>query len=450
MTQPPSAAPRPAPGARLFLLDEAGLLFAEERQEIHALNTSAAAIWCLMEEGLDADGIAAALGAAAGLDAQVAASFVAAALAHWAARGLLSGADDPSPCRAPTSASPTSASSVPNGLPPWPDPVFAAARHYALGPLRVTIRFTAPEQEALVHPLLTHLEARASPDATVIDVVARRGVGGGGLTLYRDGVACAACGTLDELAPIAKGLVWQAGLGAQRFFLDIHAGVVAGQAGCVLLPAAPGSGKSTLTAALVHAGLDFFSDEVALLADRTLEAIPFPLALCVKDTGLDVVSRLFPQIRALPLHRRGDGKRVAYLPPPGDRIPAHGATRPVAAIVFPRYAPDGAACSCASLGKAEAVERLLAQCLGVACRLDVARVGRLVEWIKHVPCYDLAFADLSAAVEAILRVIEGLKATPISASMTPAPDVAQRDPHDGEADTRLGASSGVAIPSGGG
>lgn len=390
----PLTTPRPAPGVSVFLLDDEGLLFIEPLQEIHALNTSATVIWCLMEEGLDAAGIAAALQAASGLDALDVASFVAAALTDWGARGFLAGAGVSS------KATPAAATPAPGALRLNPDPVFAGTRHYRLGPLRFSVRFTAPDQDAIVHPTLAHLEADAAQGATLFDIVAGPA---GSLELLRDGAACAACEALDQLAPVVKSLVWQAGLDAQSFLLDIHAGVVAGEAGCVLLPAPPGSGKSTLTAALVRAGLDFLSDEVALLADGTLEAIPFPLALCVKDTGLDVVARLFPHAWTLPLHRRGDGKRVAYLPPPVDRIPAHDARRSVAAVVFPSYAP-GAACACRPLGKVEAAERLFAQCLGVATRLDAGRVGRMVEWLRRVPCHELVFADVSAAADAVLRM----------------------------------------------
>jgi hypothetical protein len=78
----------------------------------------------------------------------------------------------------------------------------------------------------------------------------------------------------------------------------MHAGVVAGPAGAILLPAPPGSGKSTLTAALVATGLDYFSDEVALLAEEDLAVMPFPLAMCVKDTGIDVLASRFPAIAA--------------------------------------------------------------------------------------------------------------------------------------------------------
>ncbi len=107
----------------------------------------------------------------------------------------------------------------------------------------------------------------------------------------------------------------------------MHAGVVAGPAGAILLPAPPGSGKSTLTAGLVAAGLDYFSDEVALLAEDDLAVMPFPLAMCVKDTGIDALAALFPAITALPMHTRMDGKRVVYMPPPAARVPASDTRR---------------------------------------------------------------------------------------------------------------------------
>ena len=44
--------------------------------------------------------------------------------------------------------------------------------------------------------------------------------------------------------------------------------------------------------------------------------MPVPLAVCVKSTGWDLMSRYYPDIHSLPMHRRDDGKQVQYVPPP--------------------------------------------------------------------------------------------------------------------------------------
>ena len=42
---------RAAAGVHLFLLDDEGVVFDEVRQEVLALNTAAAAIWCCCTAG---------------------------------------------------------------------------------------------------------------------------------------------------------------------------------------------------------------------------------------------------------------------------------------------------------------------------------------------------------------------------------------------------------------
>src|SRR5215469_15121217 len=103
----------------------------------------------------------------------------------------------------------------------------------------------------------------------------------------------------------------------------------------VLLPAAAGSGKSSLTAALVHRGYRYLSDEVALIEPSTFRVPPVPLAVCVKSTGWDVMRRYFPDIEALMAHQRADGKRIRYIPPA--RASVQTARALVSHIVFPRY-----------------------------------------------------------------------------------------------------------------
>jgi hypothetical protein len=371
----------------LFFLDDDGVLFSEPRQELHRLNTAGAIIWCHMVDGLDEARIAARLQADQGLDEATASEFVAAALADWRALGLLDGFVPPAVTAAPAAA---------EILPPYPsaEPAFVAERHYALAGVTLRYRFTDAAHAAQVHPVLAHL-ASGPGDGPTLDVVgSERGV-----ALYRDREPCSPYAAPDELVPMAKHLAWSSALRGRAFLLDIHAGVVACRGAAVLLPAPPGSGKSTLTAALVHAGFQFFSDEVALLqADFSVR--PFPLALCVKDTGLAAMAPLFPEVLDLPLHRRGDGKRVAYLPPRRASLPQPTQGCPVRSIIFPRY-QAGAPTSCRKLARAEALQRLLGQCLIVAGHLDAATVRRLVGWVASVPCAELVYDALSEAVAAV-------------------------------------------------
>ena len=382
----------PPAGVRLFYLDDAGVLFSQPRQELHLLNTTATLIWSLMEEDGDEPAIVSALMRETAIDAARGREYVRAALDDWRAKGLLDGLEAASP----TGVSPTETTDEP----PLAAPASGPMRRYRLLSSRFLIRFSTGAQAAIVGPVLEHLECDDDelPTAT-IDVVEtdRR------IAVYRNGAFAQACAALDQLAPLVKSAVWRTVLLDEPYFLDIHAGVVSDGRACMLLPAAPGSGKSTLTAALVHAGFEYFSDEIALLAEDDLAVLPVPLALCVKDTGIDALASRWPRLTTLPIHRRFDGKRVVYLPPACEQRPADERPRPVRALVFPTFVP-GHATSFAAMPRPEALQALLSQCLRVARPLEVERVERVVQWIAKLPCYALRYGETDAAVAAVCTV----------------------------------------------
>ena len=73
---------------------------------------------------------------------------------------------------------------------------------------------------------------------------------------------------------------WAHSLGDQ--YLVCHAAALERRGGVLLLVGHPGAGKSTLALTLVRRGFRLMGDEFALVCPDTLEALPFPKALCLK------------------------------------------------------------------------------------------------------------------------------------------------------------------------
>ena len=388
---------KPATGMHLFYLDGAGVLFVEATQELHLLNATATLIWSLLEEGHDARSAAANLQRTYGLDAKQSTEFVTVALGEWRTKGFL---DDALP--GPSGRRPADPATQPKyHFPPWRDFSASEERRYRILDSNFHLRFSSVAQARKVHPILEHLEVReALSGETVVDVieVSNR------MVVYRDREGFADCVNVTELAPIVKSVVWVTTVNNHKFFLDIHAGVIGNGSTCILLPAAPGSGKSTLTASLVHAGFQYFSDEVALLEEGTFNVFPVPLAICIKSTGIDVLAEKFPILRTLAVHQRGDGKQVSYMPPSALWLPASNDPQPVAALVFPRYSP-GASASINPLSKGDALKRLLEECKVVSTPLDMAKVDALVEWISRTPCHSLVYGSTDDAIAAVRSLV---------------------------------------------
>jgi hypothetical protein len=387
---------KPAPGVRLFIIDDEAIVYAHAAQKLYAFNTAATFIWCGLELGQGEAEVTQGLAYASGISAEEAGRRVAEALGSWRDLGLLAGsvADERRP--------PRRFRERPRGRPASSLAAYATARFvdervYALLGAAIRVRFASMEQRDFVHPILAHLERPdAAPTATV-DLVEDAGTH----HICLDGAIENSCDGIDRIGPVVKWLVWEAAVNTHRFFLDIHAGVVGDGESVILLPAASGSGKSSLTAALSRAGFDYFSDEIALLEEPGLTVRPIPLAVCVKSTGWDVMAPFFPEVRSLKSHHRGDNKIVRYVPPPPFTNGSDaGRSYPVRRIIFPQYRP-GAATALKPLARVAALQRLMAECLVVPVPLTLRRITRLVRWIKQIDCYELPMSSLEHAVELV-------------------------------------------------
>jgi len=152
------------------------------------------------------------------------------------------------------------------------------------------------------------------------------------------------------------GLNWCISTRAHAYLM-IHAAVVE-RGGCAaILPAPPGSGKSTLCAALVNRGWRLLSDELALFrpADGVLVPVPRPVSL--KNRSIDVIrDYVADAVFSVPVSNTTKGT-VAHLKAPSASVArAHETARP-AWIVFPRY-EAGAATSLTPIPRASAFFRV--------------------------------------------------------------------------------------------
>jgi hypothetical protein len=396
---------RPASGVRLFLLEDGGVLFSDPDQELHGLNAAAAWLWCQIEEGCGAQEAADAFARLASLPPAEAHRSVAALVQTWIERGWLvdaaSGPESPAlpPAREPRR--PRDPMARPDPRPDVRAAVGPRPRLYRVFSTTVAVHLPDAAAAAAVDPVLAHLEVEGSGADVELEVAAEDE----GFVLLQDGEPVAGVSRREALAPAVKGQLRVLAVDRESYFMQIHAGVIlAGDGGCLLLPGAPGSGKTTLTAGLVASGLGYLSDEAALLVGDPLQVLALPLALTVKSGAVDVLAPLFPGLAGLPVHEREDGRRVRYLPPLGSPD-ARAIAHPARWIVFPRYAP-GVATRLLPLAKPEALERLLACCLTLPEWLEEAGVGRLVALLRAVETFELPLSSLAEGVrqlEPLLR-----------------------------------------------
>lgn len=78
-------------------------------------------------------------------------------------------------------------------------------------------------------------------------------------------------------------------------WLIIHAAVVEKDGQGVILPAPPGSGKSTLCAALVGRGWRLLSDELAVIDPSNGKLIPIPRPVGLKNDSIKIIQAFLPE-----------------------------------------------------------------------------------------------------------------------------------------------------------
>jgi hypothetical protein len=395
--------PTPSADTRLFLLDQDGILFHEAQQKLYALNTLAVVIWIYLEEGLEQREIVTRLEEEHGLESGQAADYLRDILASWESLGLLAGHyDSLDPVPAGRRASPlVDAASRPDSGPP------AHRFRCSCLDVNVDIHCASESIHEKVYPILAHFTVEASEDTA--DVIIELDEGDQGIDLYENGEPVNHVPGLDALGPAAKGLFLRGVVNRQDYLVHVHAGVVGNGETCILLPAAAGSGKSTLTAGLVAAGYDYLSDESALLHLPDLCVRPLPLALCSKSTGWEVmvIDALCPANASLTIHDRVDDKRVRYLTPSLLGSVAEDRPYPVSHIIFPRYSATGGI-SLRPLPRSRALSLLFEDCLSMPHWLSPDSVASIVDWVRRVDCYELALDDLASGVAAVQQVFPRL------------------------------------------
>lgn len=121
-------------------------------------------------------------------------------------------------------------------------------------------------------------------------------------------------------------------------FLILHAAVIEKLGSAVVLPAEPGAGKSTLTAAMVHRGWRLLSDELALISLDSPLVHPFPRPINLKNDSIDIVQDIYGDAavmsRRVPDTHKGT---IALLQAPSASVSRMLEPAKIGALAFPRY-----------------------------------------------------------------------------------------------------------------
>ncbi len=141
----------------------------------------------------------------------------------------------------------------------------------------------------------------------------------------------------QAFAMLEWGLNWCVAAHSHQYLI-IHAAVIEREGKAAILPAPPGSGKSTLCAGLVNRGWRLLSDELALL-DMDSDLI---YGMCrpvnLKNVSVDVIKQFAPAAvftASVPDTTKGT---IALMRPPVDSVQRMNQPACPAWVVLPKYA----------------------------------------------------------------------------------------------------------------
>lgn len=202
----------------------------------------------------------------------------------------------------------------------------------------------------------------------------------------------------DQAFPMLEwGLNWCVSTQAHQFLI-IHAAVVEKNGRAAILPAPPGSGKSTLTAGLVLSGWRLLSDELALIDRKTGLIQPLPRPVSLKNRSIDVIRAFAPDVYINRASHDTVKGTVAHMRPPRDSVRRqHEAARP-GWVIFPEW-KSGAPASLTPRSRAQTFMFLAQNAFNYShLGEDGFRVGTAL--IDQVDCFDFSYGELPEAIAA--------------------------------------------------
>lgn len=181
--------------------------------------------------------------------------------------------------------------------------------------------------------------------------------------------------------------------------LLFHSAAVERNKGLVLLPAWPGSGKTTLCTALIHRGYRLFSDEFGLMDPQSGDFFPLPRLMPLKNQSIGIIKSYLPEAvmgHEIPNTQKGT---VAHVRPPRESIQRMDETAKAKWIIFPKWVAN-APLKLESLPQSEAFLLLASNSFNYEV-LGEAGFKAVTQLVKTCQCYKLVYSDFDSVLAAL-------------------------------------------------
>lgn len=209
----------------------------------------------------------------------------------------------------------------------------------------------------------------------------------------------------DHAFPMLEwGLNWCVASHA-HWYLILHAAVIEKDGYAAILPAPPGSGKSTLCAALVNRGWRLLSDELTLIDPKTGLINPLARPVSLKNASIDIIRGFAPDAVIGPLAHDTAKGTVAHMKPPTDSVVRALEPAQPRWVIFPKYVP-GSPPRLTPHAKGHAVLQFAHNAFNYSV-LGTLGYDTLARLIGDCACFDFEYSQLDDAIATFANLPHG-------------------------------------------
>lgn len=201
----------------------------------------------------------------------------------------------------------------------------------------------------------------------------------------------------DQAFPLLEwGLNWCFSTQYHRY-LVIHAAVIEKNGRALIMPAPPGSGKSTLCAALVARGWRLLSDELTLVTPNTLSIVPMCRPISLKNASISIIQNFEPTLTLGPLALDTSKGTVGHMRAPSESVKRSQENALPTWVVFPQY-EAGAEANLIAHPKASAFMKLADNSFNYSM-LGLRGFETVAKLIDRCDCYEFKYSKLDDAID---------------------------------------------------
>jgi len=198
----------------------------------------------------------------------------------------------------------------------------------------------------------------------------------------------------QSFAMLEWGMNWCITTQAHQFLI-FHAGTIEKNGKVIIMPAEQGSGKSTLTAAMVYNGWRLFSDELALISLDDGLAYPCTRPINLKNDSIGVINNYIDNAIFSTIAKDTHKGTVALLKPPKNSVKRMFEPALPHCIVFPKYVA-GVEAKLTPISQINTFEQLIQHSFNYHI-LGVEGFNSIANLLKNVSCYQFEYSDFEQA-----------------------------------------------------